>query len=62
MENHQEVDIDPSLIVKNSAIRAAIPILPVPSAIVCFLFNLFIPGSGKLLKGKKVMDLHHTIL
>ena len=40
--------IDPTLIVNNSAIRAAIPILPVPVAMMCFVFNVFIPGSGLL--------------
>ena len=38
--------VDPTLIVNNSAIRAAIPILPVPVAMMCFVFNVFIPGSG----------------
>ena len=38
--------IDPTLIVNNSAIRAAIPILPVPVAMMCFVFNVFVPGSG----------------
>ena len=40
--------IDPTLIVNNSAIRAAIPILPIPVAMMCFVFNVFIPGSGQL--------------
>ena len=39
--------IDPALIVNNSTIRAAIPILPLPVAMMCFVFNVFIPGSGK---------------
>ena len=51
---HKDIIIDPNLIVKNSAIRAAIPVLPLPSAIVCFVFNVFIPGSGKHLEYKCV--------
>ena len=46
MENSDN-KIDPTLIVKNSAIRAAIPILPVPVAMMCFVFNVFVPGSGQ---------------
>ena len=43
--------IDPALIVNNSTIRAAIPILPLPVAMMCFVFNVFIPGSGKQCSG-----------
>ena len=46
MENNDQ-KIDPTLIVNNSAIRAAIPILPVPVAMMCFVFNVFVPGSGQ---------------
>ena len=40
--------IDPKLIVRNSAVRAAIPILPMPLATLCFVLNLLVPGFGKL--------------
>ena len=39
--------IDPKLIEKNSIVRAAIPILPMPLATLCFFLNLLIPGLGK---------------
>ena len=42
--------IDPKLIVKDSPVRAAIPILPMPLATLCFVLNLLVPGFGKMLK------------
>jgi hypothetical protein len=41
------VPIDPKLIVRDSPVRAAIPILPMPLAMLCFVFNLLVPGLGK---------------
>ena len=41
------IAIDPKLIVKNSKFTAAIPILPMPLATLCFVFNLLVPGLGK---------------
>ena len=38
--------IDPKLIVKDSTVRGAIPILPLPLATILFVFNLIVPGSG----------------
>ena len=39
--------IDPKLIEKNSIVRAAIPILPIPLATFCFFLNLLVPGLGE---------------
>ena len=47
-ERMTTLPIDPSLQVKDSSFRAAIPILPLPAAIVCFVFNLMLPGTGAL--------------
>ena len=50
MEDTDDCDevpaIDPGLVVKGSLFRASMPVLPVPVAIVCFVCNLFLPGSG----------------
>ena len=48
--------IDPKLIEKNSIVRAAIPILPMPLATLCFFLNLLIPGLGKY------FSFNHTYL
>ena len=41
--------LDPKLIVRDSPVRAAIPILPMPLATLCFVLNLLVPGFGKML-------------
>lgn len=41
------VEIDPKLIVRDSSVRGAIPILPMPLATLCFVLNLLVPGLGK---------------
>ena len=39
-------EIDPKLIARNSPVRGAIPILPMPVATFCFVLNLLVPGLG----------------
>lgn len=35
----------------NSYIRSAIPCLPLPAAIICFILNMFLPGAGTVFSG-----------
>ncbi|KAL1231328.1 Protein stum [Trichinella pseudospiralis] len=47
--------------INESLIYAAIPFLPLPIAIVCFLLNLLLPGSGKLSQSKLACFKRNTI-
>jgi len=47
--------IDPKLIVRDSPVRAAIPILPMPLATLCFVLNLLVPGFGTIMSGLFVL-------
>ena len=53
------VEIDPKLIVRDSSVRGAIPILPMPLATFCFVLNLLVPGLGNYqLLGRMLKNLH----
>ncbi|KAI0229729.1 hypothetical protein LSAT2_019835 [Lamellibrachia satsuma] len=39
----------------DSYTRSAIPYMPLPVAIVCFLLNMFIPGAGTMLSGLSIL-------
>ena len=39
--------LDSSFVEHASVMRGAIPVLPVPIAWICFILNVFLPGSGK---------------
>ncbi|VDM39713.1 unnamed protein product [Toxocara canis] len=43
-----------------SVIHSAIPFLPLPAAIVCLVFNIFLPGSGTILSGYLVVCMGQT--
>jgi hypothetical protein len=46
----------------NSYIRSAIPCLPLSAAIICFIFNMLIPGTGTLLSGILILCVGETRL
>ena len=46
-QKKKNMKLDPQLLVTDSAMYAAIPVLPLPVAVLCFLFNVFAPGLGK---------------
>ena len=50
-DEEEYLSIDPSLLDKESFIRGAIPVLPVPWAIFCCALNVLLPGVGTVLSG-----------
>lgn len=62
-KNVPEPKIQSDLVEAKSIIRGAIPILNIPLACLCFLFNFFAPGSGKFKFCRKLWALLvHDIL
>uniref|UniRef100_A0A0M3IE71 Protein SPEC3 n=1 Tax=Ascaris lumbricoides TaxID=6252 RepID=A0A0M3IE71_ASCLU len=43
-----------------SVIHSAIPFLPLPAAIMCLVFNIFLPGAGTILSGYLVVCIGQT--
>ncbi|KAJ9588346.1 hypothetical protein L9F63_018272, partial [Diploptera punctata] len=43
--------LDPSLLEQGSMMRGAIPVLPVPLAWICLIFNIIVPGLGTITSG-----------
>nr|KAG5714501.1 hypothetical protein BaRGS_006947 [Batillaria attramentaria] len=55
--NAAGADEKPKSVMKhdNSTIRAAIPALPLPLAVVCLICNIIIPGLGTVVSGLSVL-------